>query len=237
MLHSAFPPHHDDKKTFRKNKKFQKLRTLERGKQCVSGLVSEVIGDTSEEMLAKKECGVLQKLCARAEYELEKYWALKIAGKAKRVEDFPYYENYAKLTLLEKNTLAFCQKHSKHKIIFVGGGPLPMTAIIFAIEHGIKLTVIDNNYEAVRLSRSVVKTLNLEKMITVYRADGGFFRGYRDFNVIFVAALAGVNPKDKEKIFRNIKIRAGKDAHIIARSSVGRRIMIYPSLEKNILNA
>ena len=199
-----------------------------------SELVSKVTDETAGEMLSPEKCRRLQKMCALAEHELEKYWALKIADAKVNIVDFPYYKNYSDLTKLEWGALSSCTKHSRHRILFVGGGPLPMSVIILARVFGICSTVIDNDPDAVSSARAVVKTLNLERKIKVVCAEARAFENYSAFNVIFVAALVGAEKGDKEKIFRRIQSRAGRDTHIIARSSAGKRVMLYQPLPKKI---
>ncbi len=199
-----------------------------------SALVLKATDPSSEEMLSRKKCGCLQRVCSHAEYEMEKHWAKEIISSNNGIIDFPYYKNYVDLTKLEWNALASCTYHEHHDVLFVGSGPLPMTAIILALNHNVRLKLIDNDPVAVRLSRSVIRMLGLQDMISVAQADGSSFEGYGDFNVIFVAALAGTDAGQKEKIFSRIQKSASEDCHIIARSSWGRRKLLYPPLPRSV---
>ena len=199
-----------------------------------SALVSKAIDPFGDEMLSKKQCGCLQKICAHAEYEMEKYWAQEIIAGNKTLNDFPYYGNYTDLTRLEWNALNSCADHTDHRVLFVGSGPLPMTAIILALNHGVHSTLIDNDPVAVALSQTLLQTLNLQHMIDVVCAEGSLFDTYEDFNVIFVAALAGSDASQKEKIFEYIQKKTSTHCHIIARSSWGKRKMLYPPLPKKV---
>ncbi len=204
----------------------------------VNGLFSELVSKATntkdEERLTPKEHIRLRDMCAVAEYELEKHWALKISSGENDLLDFPYYENYADLTKIEMSALTLCKSHMKHRILFVGGGPLPMTAIILARTYGLRLTVIDNDPFAAELSLAVIRKLKLDKMIKVVLADACFFEKYQKFNTVFVAALAGAGYEQKERIFRRIKNRCEKETHIIARSSAGKRAMLYAPLPKSV---
>lgn len=199
-----------------------------------SALVLKAVDHSDIDMLTKKECGCLQKICSHAEYEMEKHWAKKIISDDKSLADFPYYENYINLTRLEWNALSSCSDHTRHAVLFVGSGPLPMTAIILAIKHKTKVTIIDNDLDAIKLSRKVIGKLGLRHMINILHADGNSFNGYEDFNVIFVAALAGTNPKQKKNIFKYISRKASKKCHVVARSSWGKRKLLYPPLPRSI---
>lgn len=214
---------------------YKKISTLddyrpsEEVNNLFSSLVANVIDPLEEGMLSDKKCACLQKICSHAEYEMEVYWAKKII-EGGEITDFPYYKNYKDLTRLEWGVFDFCLEHENHNVLFVGSGPLPMTAIMLAMEHNIGSTLVDNDPVAVDLSRSVIKKLGLDNMISVIHADAKDFNAYVDFNVIFVAALAGTNFDDKEKLFSHIKEYASTECHIVARSSWGRRKLLYAPL-------
>ena len=195
-----------------------------------SALVLKAIDSRENEMLSKKKCGCLQKICSHAEYEMEKYWAQEIIKGNKSISEFTYYTNYKDLTRLEWNALASCSDHKHHTVLFVGSGPLPMTAIILACNYNIRSTLIDNDPVAVELSRVLIQVLKLEQMITIICADGSSYVNYNNFNVIFVAALVGTHSYQKEKIFNFIQKNASSHTHVIARSSWGKRKLLYPPL-------
>jgi nicotianamine synthase len=199
-----------------------------------SALVAIVINPTSKETLSAKKCRCLQTICSHAEYELEKYWAKEIISGNKHLVDFPYLKNYRDLTRLEWNALDSCTDHHHHNVLFIGSGPLPMTAIMLAKEHGVQSTLVDNSAEAAALSRKLIKTLGLEHFIKVVKADGATFKKVENFNVIFVAALAGVNAAQKMRVFANIKTNTSPHCHIIARSSWGKRKFLYAPLPQRV---
>ncbi|HWA52384.1 MAG TPA: nicotianamine synthase family protein [Patescibacteria group bacterium] len=196
----------------------------------VNRLFSTLVENTLKEEknnLNKKQIENLQKVCSSAEYELEKYWSQK------NIYKFPYFENYLKLTKLEWFSLKSCSVHKKHKILFVGGGPLPMTAIMLAKIYRQKVTILEKEKEAVDLSSSLIKELKLQNKIKVIQVDALDFEGYKNFNAIFVAALAGINSNIKDKILEKIKKQTLKNTHILARSSWGARRILYKPLSKH----
>jgi len=183
--------------------------------------------------LSLKEERLLQNLCSRAEYELERYWAERITASPsprKELARFPYVKNYLDLTRLEWFSFQGCQTHKNHRVLFVGGGPLPLTAIMLAREFNIASTVIDSDKTAVGLSKKVIDQLGLARMVTIRHADARDFKDYGKFSVIFVAALAGLIPSQEENIFLRIKEKAKKGTHIMARSSWGNRRLLYRPL-------
>jgi nicotianamine synthase len=187
--------------------------------------------------LSTRQRNRLQSVCAQAEYELEKYWAeriIKSKNPQKEIKKFPYYQNYQKLTKMEWSALLSCAQHRDHKIIFVGGGPLPLTSIILAKNYGQRIRALDKDETACQLSQIVIKKLNLSGKIKITKDDGAKFNLYKNFNVIIVSALAGLNLKEKEKIFQKIKENAKPGSHILARSSFGTRTILYKPLSQRI---
>jgi nicotianamine synthase len=202
-----------------------------------SELVSKAIDLENKEKLSFNERIELQKLCSLSEYQLERYWVEKILASENAEEmlrSFPYFQNYKELTKLEYYALNGCVEHSDHQMLFIGGGPLPLTAIVLALDFGVKSTVLDIDESAVALSTELIRRLGLENMIQVVQKSGAEFTEYSDFNVIFIAALAGIDAKTKRGIFSQVKKFANKGTHILARSSWGNRKLLYRPLSKRL---
>lgn len=193
--------------------------------------------ETADHALTPAETAHLQQLCSRAEYELELHWAKRIvqSGDApSELRAFPYYANYEALTKLEWFTLRSCQNHDDHSVLFVGSGPLPLTAILLAQSYVDQVTILDYDESACDISRQLVNKLGLATRITVVQADAAAFDGYDRFNTIFIAALAGSTPQQKEEIMRRIKDRSRPHTHILARSSWGMREILYTPLDRRL---
>jgi len=187
--------------------------------------------------LSPGELGRLQALCSAGEYELERFWAQEIASAGNphgALRRFPYFQNYAALASLEWSSLAACRRHRAHSLLFCGGGPLPLTAILLALDHGVCSTVIDASREAVELSRCVVEALGLEQMIAIVEADARTYDRYQEFNTVFIAALAGADDRSKTAILRRIGLATARDTHVMARSSWGNRTLLYRPLPRAI---
>ena len=181
----------------------------------------------------------LQVMCSCAEYELEKYWADTLIASEKPhdvLTSFPYYKNYVDLTRLEWKSFQGCAHHHDHKILFIGGGPLPLTSIVLAEKHNISSTILDSDLHAVIQARRVIKKLGLEDKISVIRSAGETFDGFSNFNVIFVAALAGIDATVKEDIFKTIKKECPEKSHVIARSAWNNRKLLYKPLSKQVFS-
>ncbi|MDP3771283.1 MAG: nicotianamine synthase family protein [bacterium] len=207
--------------------------------ELFSALVRAVTSCMDDERapLTATETARLQDMCSRGEFELERHWAERITTAAHPEEElrrFPYLQNYRDLTTLEWSAFRECQQHAEHRVLFCGGGPLPLTAIMLAREFHVPSTVLDVDPSAVAAASALVERLGLTEHIRIVHADAMRFTAYDEYSVIFVAALAGLMPQEKEHIFAAIKAHAKPDTHIIARSSWGNRKLLYRPLSKHI---
>ncbi len=200
-----------------------------------SELVSYAITSKEKIKVSNKDLTYLQKSAASAEYELEKYWTDQILKGKKQLDEFIYYTNYLKLTSIEWGSLLACKLHKNHNVLFVGSGPLPLTGIILARDYGCKVTLLDISEEAVQLSISLLSIIGLTDKISVVKSDALKYNNFKDFDVIYLAALAGIADGVKKKVLSKIKSESKADVHLIARSSFGNREILYkPLVETDI---
>ncbi len=176
----------------------------------------------------------INEACSRAEFELEKYWSNRIFRSTQpiiEIEEFPYYRNYRDLANLEYALFNSCTSHGrKHNLLFVGGGPLPMTSIILYKLKKINSTIIEYDAIAVKKSRQLLKKMGLDKKISVVEVDALKFDQYAKFNLIYFAALVGKDDESKVKILNNIRNQIGSDVHVLLRGSWGNRRLLYNNL-------
>ncbi len=175
----------------------------------------------------------LQKICSKAEYELELHWSKLIAksdNSWEKLRQFPYHKNYQGLTKMEWLSLLGCTNHKSHSVLFIGGGPLPLTAIELAKNYNIPVTVLERVKEAAVLSNKLITKLQLGDRVKILQRDAARFQDYSKYNVIFLAALAGVKADEKTRILSLFKTHAKSGTHILARSSWGNRKLLYKPL-------
>lgn len=176
---------------------------------------------------------LLEKL-AKAEYEMELHWAKDYVSRevitTDDLDDFWYRQCY--IDLVEEEVTAMnkvgIQPTKENKIVFVGSGPLPMTAIDMHLQTGAKIVCIDNDPEAVSLSRQMIENLGLSDNISVHQAEGDKF-DCDGSDIIFVAALA----TQKDNIISNIRTTV-PEAYVAIRSvEKGAKALLYQEIEPN----
>lgn len=156
---------------------------------CHFAKTTQFAGD--EAIFESEEVKWIRQTCGQAEFEMEKYRAdrtIQSQDPRATLQDFPYLHNYQLLTDLEVQPLK-TQKKQLKKLIFVGSGPLPLTAVLLAQEYGISAVLIERNPEAVSLSRQLIEKLGLPERITVIESDFLDFRSEEHFDAVVMASL------------------------------------------------
>ena len=181
--------------------------------------------------LSLEEIKGLQRLCSHAESELELFYAKRIlvaSNKEDALKDFLYFKNYRELCELEYQNLFFCAHGEKmQSVAFVGGGALPLTAILLAKEKGMRVTILEKDEEAATLGREIVESLSLSSLVTVTLCDALFFGEYHHFDTVYVAALVGEGDEEKEAIISHVYKHLKEKSLLLLRSSFGARELLY----------
>lgn len=78
-----------------------------------------------------------RQLCAKAEYEMEKYWAKRFLThetlSLKDLENFWYFKNYEAISHKETQLLKRSLGQEKQiNLLFAGSGPLPISALLMS---------------------------------------------------------------------------------------------------------
>lgn len=175
-----------------------------------------------------------QVAAAKAEVEMEKYWAKKIiesVNPQSTLEEFWYYQNYLDLTKLEFGSLALCHDHKMHNnVLLVGSGPLPLTGIFLARNHGCTVTFLDVNNDSLKLSEDLCEKLGI-KNVNFIPADAVTFPDYHKFDTIIIAAMIESKKIAKEKFINQLSKKVKRHTHILIRSAFHNRELLYKKLD------
>lgn len=171
----------------------------------------------------------LMQQCSSAEYFLEASFAREIESGKKCIEDFIYYNNYKSLVQFEMDSLKLYTKNiSISEVAIIGSGPLPLTSVEI-LKH-LSPSVIVNNYdhseEAVELAKIVVK--NEERIFVKNRTAVQLSaEDLSQVNVVYLAALVGVDKMEKKKIIEHLYDVMKPGSVLIARSALGLKTLVY----------
>jgi hypothetical protein len=163
-------------------------------------------------------------------FALENAWSHRLLrSESMTFKDYPQYPIYTQLC---EHLHQKIQQHAPlaNLFLFVGGGPLPSTALILANEKGYKGHIIDSHSQACTCSGCLIKKLGI-KNLSVETACGCHF-GYEHFPIIILAAQAGLDEKTKDLIIARIEKTARPNTLILLRSSKGVRRLLYPEVRR-----
>ncbi|WCJ43048.1 Nicotianamine synthase [Euphorbia peplus] len=180
----------------------------------------------------------LIKLCGEAEGHLEVHFSNILASyenPLNHLNVFPYYSNYLKLSHLEFNILKHHVPHVPKNIAFLGSGPLPLTSIVLASKHLTSTTF--HNFDIDPLANSMAIRLvspdsDLSKRMffhTTNVLDVG--NELKEFDVVFLAALVGMDKETKVKIIDHLAKFMAPGGVLMVRSAHGARTFLYPVVE------
>ena len=205
-------------------------------------LSSEASNQTTAELLSDPEIQSimprLRAMCSEGEGHLEAAWATKITQDKHpsiTLEEFPYYENYLKLTELEYRSLSLVGNRPMKRVLFVGSGPLPLSAILLAQQYGLMVDNIDNDADAVASSKKLINRLGLSDSVGVTQADAISFTCYNDYDAIFLASLVGLDSTTKQAIIARIQSQMKQGGLLVARTAHGLRTLLYPPIDSDLI--
>lgn len=143
------------------------------------------------------------------------------------LESFYFFDRYQKLIQNEHGLVNFTPGE---RVVFIGGGPLPLTSILqskFYGVHGISIEIIP---EIAALSEKIIEKLGLSSQIDVVVGDETRL-GHLDYGVVMVAALA----EPKKRVFENIRKQVDSSVPIIYRTYTGMRAILYAPVTEEVL--
>lgn len=183
-------------------------------------------------MTKKNMLSLFQQTFEKFETNLEDDFAHLLIDKNKSakktlISDYPIYYRYI---ISLKNEIKLAKINSKDKVLFVGSGPFPITAIlIHELTHS-QVDCVEINKNSAKLSKKVVNHLNHGDSIHIINKDA-LTINYSDYTVIVIAIL--VKPQDKllETMWKQIS----KRSRIVYRTPDLIRQAFYEKTKENVL--
>ncbi len=210
--------------------KLKKLEPSTLVNRTFSKLYSSVINGEVIINSSLDKLDLIREIVSIAESKLEKFWAKKIIADPMTVYDFPYYNNYEKLVDTEIKLVKNRFKKTGFKLIFIGGGALPLTPIVWATKFkNAQITVIDSDKEAIELARGVVEEIDI-KNIKFINSQADEYMQYSNYDIVYLAALVGLNKNEKSSILHHLHSTMTKGT-LIVRSASGSRKILYPEVD------
>ena len=117
---------------------------------------------------------------------------------------------------------------------FVGSGPLPLTAFLFAAT-GVRVDNLDRDAGALAASRRVADALGVSGLEFVHAdatASGTTLDGY---DLVVLAALVGRTPGEKARVIARLAEAMTPGSILLVRSAHGLRTLLYPAVDPGAL--
>ena len=211
--------------------------------ELVAACVHAEIDDVTQVLTDPRVIAVrtdLIRLCAEGESLLESAWSHRVLAAADphaEAAAFPYLGNYQQLARLELHALAAAGHRlgATRAVCFVGGGPLPLSALLLSRLLRVPVTVVDRDVAAVDLARRLVDRLADPDRITVVAGDAAsepdMARVTAGCDVVVVAALVGTTRGDKRAALRAIGTSVEPGTYVVIRTADRLRTLLYPTVD------
>ena len=164
---------------------------------------------------------------AKDDYDKEKAFSQQVLSGEKKVEDFPYYDSYKKTIDAESKQLK-----PGSKILFVGGGPMPVSSIEFA-RKGFDTDTMELDPETTKIGQRVADKsgVNTGKFIT---SDARTFDKYKDYDAVVVALEAGPEGASKNAVIKQVMDNVKPGTKVLARGTAGAGGETFVDTAKNL---
>ena len=174
---------------------------------------------------------------SEAESALERFWSQRFRNRktlhVRDLREFLYWRNYERLLGMELKALAAIWRFKARKhggIVFVGGGPLPLSPIVLHMQTGKPVICVDADAEASECARGLLAKLGLSKVSAVH-TDGMDF-DYGGASAIFIASLANRKIDVAKRI-----VETCKEPVVAIRTVDGVRALLYRPADLAALKA
>lgn len=213
-------------------------RLVEQCTETDAGTAADVLGDPEVSRLRPR----LIELCSEGEYLLERSWAraaVEAANPRAELARFPYHANYERLTQLEVHALLGAveragEVHEERRVrraLFVGSGPLPLTSFLLADLYGMKVDNVDSDPEAHGLGTELARATGLSDELSFRLCDAAEVEDLGDYDVVFLAALVGLDEEEKQSIIERLRRRMRPGALLVIRTAHRMKSLLYPKVE------
>lgn len=173
----------------------------------------------------------VRRLCADGESALEAYWSRRITAAEcawSQLERFPYTDHYRQLVALEIAAVR-AVGGATSRAVLVGAGPLPLTGVILASEYGAEVVLVDRDRASLQQGEAVADALGLSERVSSVCADVETEQlDLCRTDLVVHAALVGQDGLAKRNALGRIRDTMQAGAHLVVRSAVGLRVLLYP---------
>lgn len=152
---------------------------------------------------------------------LEDQFAHRFVKGGLSLQDYLLYERFSALV---KRELTLISRPAVQRILFLGSGSLPISAIRLHSETGLPVDCVARDSSAVEISRKVIQTYGIGGAVTVL-GDTCSAYDTRDYDLIVIGLLFS----PKKSVLKTIRKRCQPGCQVLCQTSYGAWQLIYES--------
>jgi hypothetical protein len=145
---------------------------------------------------------------------------------ANNISDYGQYFLYGRFLGLIRTEIQLAQIEKQDKVLFIGSGPFPISAILLNELTGCHVDCYEKNKDYARLSSEVISHLGLADRIRIENRKGEYLIN-TNYSIVVIALLA----KPKNEILKRLTERISSHARLICRTADPLRQAFYEAAE------
>ena len=153
-----------------------------------------------------------EEMSAREDYRVEDTFAKQFQAGEKSLKEFPYYKSYVDTVNDESKLIP-----KGSKVLFVGGGPVPLSSILFD-KNGFDVDTLEIDPKTTEVGEATARKAGMKdgKFLT---GDARAFDKYKDYDAIVVALEAGPEASSKNQVLQHIMSEVKPETKVLARGT------------------
>ncbi|MFC0214482.1 nicotianamine synthase family protein [Paenibacillus chartarius] len=175
--------------------------------------------------------GMLSEAECRMELFDSHQLSLQANGGLSCLRHYRNWETYEHLVRLEREQLRRLRRTdgNDNTVVFVGSGPMPISAMMIHLEEQVNVVCVDMNPDACEAARTLLERVGLGDPVRVVQAEGANY-DYAGCGIVFVASLVS----GKAKVFEQIRA-TNPNALVAVRTAEGMRQLMYEAVDESVM--
>ncbi len=188
-------------------------------KFILSGDQDEAAAARALEGLSREAVARLNHAYAFWEHHLETQLANRMIQGAADISEFPLYERFAALV---RSELALISNSRPRRILFVGSGPLPLSAVLIHRLTGSAMDCVGRDAHSAAVSRQVLEQCAIHGAVRVLcEMQAGY--PVSEYDLVFI----DLHAKPRKAILRTLRKRGRPGCQVLCRTAHGVRQLVY----------
>jgi ribosomal protein S18 acetylase RimI-like enzyme len=153
---------------------------------------------------------------------LEDEFAHRVVKDGLALQDYLLYERFSALV---KRELALISRSGFQRILFLGSGAVPISALLLHAETGVPVDCVARDSSAIEISRKVVESFGVGGAVTVL-GDKDSDYDTQNYDLIVIGILF----RSKKNVLKTVRKRSQPGCQVLCRTSCGTWQLIYESI-------